>query len=188
MPQGVAARESLRTEAGYLLNGNDMDAKTNPFEAGLGWGWQPRALYPLKSVKAPWSASVAWAPGLREQAGRWSEVTGVFNMTLRLDPSLRDEPEFLQRFVIAHEVQHLVGHHGFWALLSLLCPPLIPLVRRQQEAIADRAAKARMRPLDVARSMAMEHRDYKRWWPRLVHAWLYGHPRARLARVGIAVE
>src|SRR6185436_8652952 len=29
-PQGVAARESLRTEAGYLLNGNDMDAQTNP--------------------------------------------------------------------------------------------------------------------------------------------------------------
>jgi aminomethyltransferase len=37
VPHGVAARESLRTEAGYLLNGNDMDAKTNPFEAGLGW-------------------------------------------------------------------------------------------------------------------------------------------------------
>ena len=34
---GVAARESLRTEAGYLLNGNDMDGKTNPFEAGIGW-------------------------------------------------------------------------------------------------------------------------------------------------------
>ena len=34
---GVAARESLRTEAGYLLNGNDMDSQTNPFEAGLGW-------------------------------------------------------------------------------------------------------------------------------------------------------
>jgi glycine cleavage system T protein (aminomethyltransferase) len=37
MPHGVAARESLRTEAGYLLNGNDMDGTTNPFEAGLGW-------------------------------------------------------------------------------------------------------------------------------------------------------
>lgn len=37
MPHGVAARESLRTEAGYLLNGNDMDGQTNPFEAGLGW-------------------------------------------------------------------------------------------------------------------------------------------------------
>jgi aminomethyltransferase len=37
LPQGVAARESLRTEAGYLLNGNDMDGETDPFEAGLGW-------------------------------------------------------------------------------------------------------------------------------------------------------
>ncbi|HEV8097424.1 MAG TPA: glycine cleavage system aminomethyltransferase GcvT [Burkholderiales bacterium] len=37
VPQGVAARESLRTEAGYLLNGNDMDAQTNPIEAGLEW-------------------------------------------------------------------------------------------------------------------------------------------------------
>ncbi len=37
VPHGVAARESLRTEAGYLLNGNDMDAQTNPFEAGLEW-------------------------------------------------------------------------------------------------------------------------------------------------------
>ena len=37
VPHGVAARESLRTEAGYLLNGNDMDGTTNPFEAGLGW-------------------------------------------------------------------------------------------------------------------------------------------------------
>lgn len=36
-PHGVAARESLRTEAGYLLNGNDMDRTTNPYEAGLGW-------------------------------------------------------------------------------------------------------------------------------------------------------
>ena len=37
VPAGVAARESLRTEAGYLLNGNDMDGETNPIEAGLGW-------------------------------------------------------------------------------------------------------------------------------------------------------
>lgn len=37
IPHGVAARESLRTEAGYLLNGNDMDGTINPYEAGLGW-------------------------------------------------------------------------------------------------------------------------------------------------------
>ena len=41
VPHGVAARESLRTEAGYLLNGNDMDARTNPIEAGLEWVIKP---------------------------------------------------------------------------------------------------------------------------------------------------
>jgi aminomethyltransferase len=41
MPHGVAARESLRTEAGYLLNGNDMDGQTNPVEAGLEWVVKP---------------------------------------------------------------------------------------------------------------------------------------------------
>ena len=40
-PSGVAARESLRTEAGYLLNGNDMDGRTNPLEVGLGWAIKP---------------------------------------------------------------------------------------------------------------------------------------------------
>lgn len=37
MGQGVAARESLRTEAGLLLNGNDMDGKVTPYEAGIDW-------------------------------------------------------------------------------------------------------------------------------------------------------
>lgn len=41
VPAGVAARESLRTEAGYLLNGNDMDPQTNPIEAGLEWVVKP---------------------------------------------------------------------------------------------------------------------------------------------------
>ena len=37
LPHGVAARESARTEAGYLLNGNDMDSCTYPHEVGLDW-------------------------------------------------------------------------------------------------------------------------------------------------------
>ncbi len=36
-PCGLGARDSLRLEAGMLLYGQDMDAGTNPFEAGLGW-------------------------------------------------------------------------------------------------------------------------------------------------------
>lgn len=36
-PCGLGARDSLRLEAGMLLYGQDMDRKTNPFEAGLEW-------------------------------------------------------------------------------------------------------------------------------------------------------
>ncbi len=36
-PAGLGARDSLRLEMGYNLYGNDMDEKTNPFEARLGW-------------------------------------------------------------------------------------------------------------------------------------------------------
>jgi len=36
-PCGLAARDSLRLEAGMMLCGQDMDTSTNPFEAGLKW-------------------------------------------------------------------------------------------------------------------------------------------------------
>ena len=36
-PCGLGARDSLRLEAGLPLHGNDIDEKTQPFEAGLGW-------------------------------------------------------------------------------------------------------------------------------------------------------
>jgi len=36
-PCGLGARDTLRLEAGNRLYGQDMDADTNPFEAGLGW-------------------------------------------------------------------------------------------------------------------------------------------------------
>jgi len=37
VPCGLGARDSLRTEAGYMLYGNDIDEKTSPLEAPLGW-------------------------------------------------------------------------------------------------------------------------------------------------------
>jgi aminomethyltransferase len=37
VPIGLAARNTLRLEAGMLLYGNDMDETTTVFEAGLGW-------------------------------------------------------------------------------------------------------------------------------------------------------
>ncbi len=36
-PIGLAARDTLRTEQGYCLYGNDIDDNTSPIEAGLGW-------------------------------------------------------------------------------------------------------------------------------------------------------
>lgn len=42
-PCGLAARDTLRLEAGLLLYGQDMNQQTSPLESGLGWTikWQP---------------------------------------------------------------------------------------------------------------------------------------------------
>ena len=37
LPCGLAARDTLRLEAGLPLCGSDMDAQTTPLEAGIGW-------------------------------------------------------------------------------------------------------------------------------------------------------
>jgi aminomethyltransferase len=43
-PIGLGARDTLRLEAGMCLYGNDMDAHTTPYEAGLAWtlAWEPQ--------------------------------------------------------------------------------------------------------------------------------------------------
>jgi aminomethyltransferase len=50
-PAGLAARDTLRLEAGLNLYGEDMDESVTPFEAGLGW-------------------TVAWPPVSRDFIGR----------------------------------------------------------------------------------------------------------------------
>ena len=42
-PCGLAARDTLRLEAGLLLYGQDMDETTTPLDSGLGWtiAWEP---------------------------------------------------------------------------------------------------------------------------------------------------
>lgn len=37
LPAGLGARDTLRLEMKYYLYGNDIDEKTQPYEAGLGW-------------------------------------------------------------------------------------------------------------------------------------------------------
>ena len=45
IPCGLAARDTLRLEAGLLLYGQDMDENTTPLNSGLGWtiAWEPQA-------------------------------------------------------------------------------------------------------------------------------------------------
>jgi aminomethyltransferase len=42
-PCGLGARDTLRLEAKLCLYGNDIDATTTPYEAGLGWVVKPKA-------------------------------------------------------------------------------------------------------------------------------------------------
>jgi aminomethyltransferase len=49
-PCGLAARDTLRTEACYPLHGNDISADTNAVEAGLGWVCAPDKAYPGSQV------------------------------------------------------------------------------------------------------------------------------------------
>jgi len=47
VPCGLAARDSLRLEAGYCLYGSDLDETTSPVEAGLSWSvdWKKTSNY-----------------------------------------------------------------------------------------------------------------------------------------------
>lgn len=49
-PIGLGARDTLRLEMGFCLYGNDIDDKTSPMEAGLGWITKFTKDFPSKAV------------------------------------------------------------------------------------------------------------------------------------------
>ncbi|MGO4956479.1 glycine cleavage system aminomethyltransferase GcvT [Luteococcus sp. Sow4_B9] len=57
-PCGLASRDTLRTEMGYSLHGNDITPEINPLEAGLSWavGWKKAEPFlgseALRAIKA----------------------------------------------------------------------------------------------------------------------------------------
>lgn len=61
LPCGLAARDTLRLEAGMRLYGNDMDDTTTVLEAGLGWivGWKKPAFLGHEQIRAQKAAGVS---------------------------------------------------------------------------------------------------------------------------------
>ena len=76
VPQGVAARESLRTEAGYLLNGNDMDARDQSDRSGPRLGGQA-----LEGLHRQGCAGAN--RGERASRGKWSASRSRVRATIR---------------------------------------------------------------------------------------------------------
>ena len=54
-PAGLGARDTLRLEAGLCLYGHDIDTRTTPIEAGLGWA--------IQKVRRPGGARAGHYPG-----------------------------------------------------------------------------------------------------------------------------
>src|SRR5690606_37238854 len=54
LPCGLGARDTLRTEMGYPLHGQDISLDTNPVEAGLSWavGWKKERFWGRDAVLA----------------------------------------------------------------------------------------------------------------------------------------
>jgi aminomethyltransferase len=53
LPCGLASRDTLRTEMGYPLHGQDITIEVTPNEAGLGWavGWDKSAFWGLSRLR-----------------------------------------------------------------------------------------------------------------------------------------
>ena len=122
-PAGLAARDTLRLEAGLNLYGQDMDDTTSPLAANLGWTvhWLPddrdfigrRALEAERAGGAPWKLTglALTARGVMRrgqrvltEAGEGTVTSGLFSPTLgysialaRLPAAASEEAEVLIR-------------------------------------------------------------------------------------------
>jgi aminomethyltransferase len=54
LPAGLAARDTLRTEMGYPLHGQDLSPQITPLQARLGWavGWKKPSFWGASALRA----------------------------------------------------------------------------------------------------------------------------------------
>ena len=72
LPCGLGARDTLRTEMGYPLHGQDISLDVTPNEARLGWavGWTKDAFWGKDALLAEKEAGPAPPAGRRSSTGR----------------------------------------------------------------------------------------------------------------------
>ena len=111
VPAGLAARDTLRLEAGFNLYGQDMDAQTHPLEVNLGWtiAWQPEqrdfvgreALTAIREAGSEWKLTGVVLEGrgvmrhgyrIVTEAGEGSVTSGIFSPTLGYSIALARVP------------------------------------------------------------------------------------------------
>jgi aminomethyltransferase len=144
LPCGLGARDTLRTEMGYALHGQDISLDVTPNQARLGWavGWQKDAFWGRESLLAEKEAGPARVLRGLVATGRGiprphmsvsltpdvllGEVTsGTFSPTLRKGIGLALLPSF-----VAPDAQVGVDVRGRREIFQLVRPPFLdPSVR-----------------------------------------------------------
>ena len=116
LPCGLGARDTLRTEMGYPLHGQDISPDISPIQARLGWavGWKKDAFFgdaPLRAEKEATPNRLLWGlravgrgiprPGMlvRDADGHeiGSVTSGTFSPTLKT--GIRTESRWKTRSV-----------------------------------------------------------------------------------------
>ena len=90
LPAGLGARDTLRLEAGLCLYGHDIDTRTTPVEAGLGWA--------IPKLRRPGGERTGGYPGAEKIAAQFSHgppmkrvgLSGVERAPVREGATLHD--------------------------------------------------------------------------------------------------
>jgi aminomethyltransferase len=140
MPAGLGARDTLRTEMGYPLHGQDLSLSISPLQARAGWavGWKKDAFWgrdALVAEKAAGPARLLWGiealdrgiprshMSVLEQSGTAiGEVTsGTFSPTLKKGIGLA-----LLAPTVAEGDELAVDVRGRTAAVRVVKPPFVP--------------------------------------------------------------
>lgn len=140
MPAGLGARDTLRTEMGYPLHGQDLSVQISPLQARAGWavGWKKDTFWgrdALRAEKEAGPARVLWGIEALERGiprahmavlaadgSRVGEVTsGTFSPTKKVGIGLALlAPSVAEGDVLAVDVR------GRPAAVRVLKPPFVP--------------------------------------------------------------